>query len=100
MHHVIDAWTVANVVRTRTAVGAMGDSREARGGPGTSLPAVRGRAGLARARKRPCRRRATSALSFCIGPASRTDARQHALDAPGNGERAGRIPTGPFATRG
>ena len=100
MHHVIDAWTVANVVRTRTAVGAMWDSREARGGPGTSLPAVTW------VRRAGACVEATTSLSYDVDavvphrprePHRRPPA---CAGRPGNGERAGRIPTGPFATRG
>jgi hypothetical protein len=100
MHHVIDAWIVANVVRTRAALGAMGDSREARGGPDMGLPAVRG------ARRAGACVEATTSLSYdgdaVVPHRPREPHRRPSARAgrPGNGERAGRIPTGPFATRG
>ena len=84
----------------RAAVDAMGDSREARGGPATGLPAVTW------VRRAGARVEATMSLSYDVDgvvphrPANSTDGRPHPRQTPGNGERAGRIPTGPFTTRG
>ncbi|MDT0232427.1 hypothetical protein [Curtobacterium sp. BRB10] len=112
---MIDVWIVANVVwralrrrvarpGVRAAVDVMGDSREARGGIATGLSAVTWE------RRAGARTEATASSSDDVDgvvphrlrprpgqPHLRPPA---PATRPEDGERAGRIPTGPFTTRG